>query len=137
MSHQADMIAQLRSMLQLTQTEVAVARIRVAQARTDAVRRELTASGRLYHEFIRTHDLSVGLYVLPAGATDPQGPHTEDEVYVVMAGRGRVTVGEETREVGPGDTIFVATAVPHRFHDITEELVIVVFFAPPEDSLAT
>jgi len=35
------MIGQLRSLLQLTQTEVAIARIRVAQARTDAVRKEL------------------------------------------------------------------------------------------------
>jgi len=45
-SHQADIIAQLRSTLQLTQTEVQVARIRVAQARTDAVRRELTENAR-------------------------------------------------------------------------------------------
>ena len=51
------------------------------------------ASGRLYHEFISVPDLSGGLYVLEAGATDPQSPHAEDELYVVMAGRAKVAVG--------------------------------------------
>ncbi|MFL5681090.1 MAG: cupin domain-containing protein [Chloroflexota bacterium] len=95
------------------------------------------ASGRPYLEYIRSDALSVGLYVLPAGGVDRQRPHTEDEAYYVVSGRARMTVGDETRDVGPGTTIFVAAAVPHRFHDIVEELVIVVFFAPPEDSLAT
>jgi len=90
------------------------------------------ASGRLYHEFIRTHDLSVGLYELPAGATDPQGPHTEDEVYQVVSGRATITVGDEDRAVGPGSVIFVAADALHRFHDITEDLVVLVFFGPAE-----
>ena len=90
------------------------------------------ASGRLYHEFIRTHDLSVGLYELPAGATDPQGPHTEDEVYHVVSGRAMITVGDEDRAVGPGSVIFVAADAVHRFHDITEDLVVLVFFGPAE-----
>jgi len=90
------------------------------------------ASGRLYHEFIRTHDLSVGLYQLAAGETDPQGPHTEDEVYHVVSGRARIAVGDEDRAVGPGSVVFVAADVGHRFHDITEDLVILVFFGPAE-----
>jgi mannose-6-phosphate isomerase-like protein (cupin superfamily) len=90
------------------------------------------ASGRLYHEFIRTHDLSVGLYQLAAGETDPQGPHTEDEVYHVVSGRARIAVGEEDHVVGPGSVIFVAADVVHRFHDIAEDLVILVFFGPAE-----
>ncbi len=89
-------------------------------------------SGRLYHEFVRTHDLSVGLYVLPAGATDPQGPHTEDEIYHVVAGRGRVTVEAEDRPVAAGSIVFVPADTPHRFHDIEEELVILVVFGPAE-----
>jgi mannose-6-phosphate isomerase-like protein (cupin superfamily) len=90
------------------------------------------ASGRLYHEFIRTHDLSVGLYVLPAGGTDPQSPHTEDEVYHVVAGRARITVGDEDREVAAGSIVFVGADVPHRFHEIQEELVVLVVFGPAE-----
>jgi quercetin dioxygenase-like cupin family protein len=89
-------------------------------------------SARLFHEFIRTHDLSVGIYVLPAGASDPQEPHTEDEVYHVAAGRGRISVGDEDRAVAAGSVIFVPADAPHRFHDIEEELVVLVVFGPAE-----
>jgi mannose-6-phosphate isomerase-like protein (cupin superfamily) len=95
-----------------------------------------TAAGRAYLEFLRVPALSVGLYALDAGAVDGQSPHTEDEVYVVMAGRARITVGDEVRDVQAGSTIYVAASVPHRFHDIVERLEILVVFAPPEDSLA-
>ena len=94
--------------------------------------RERTASGRLYHEFIRTHDLSVGLYVLPAGGKDPQTPHTEDEVYHVITGRGSITVGGQDHAVQAGSTVFVGADVEHRFHDIEEELVVLVAFGPAE-----
>jgi mannose-6-phosphate isomerase-like protein (cupin superfamily) len=94
------------------------------------------AAGERYHEFLREPSMSIGLYVLPAGAVDGQSPHTEDEAYVVLAGRSRFTAGDETRDVGPGDTIFVPAGVPHRFHDITDELRLIVLFAPPEGSLA-
>jgi mannose-6-phosphate isomerase-like protein (cupin superfamily) len=90
------------------------------------------ASGRLYHEFIRTHDLSVGLYQLPAGGVDPQGPHTEDEVYHVISGRATIRVGDEERPVGPGSVVFVAADLGHRFHDIAEDLTVLVFFGPAE-----
>lgn len=60
------------------------------------------AEDRLYREFLRVADLSAGLYVLEAGARDPQLPHTEDELYFVVAGRGIVTVGDETRAVSNG-----------------------------------
>jgi len=90
------------------------------------------ASGRPYLEFLRSEALSAGLYVLESGAVDGQAPHHEDEVYVVLAGRSRFTAGEEVRDVAPGDTIYVAAGVPHRFHDITERLELIVVFAPPE-----
>jgi quercetin dioxygenase-like cupin family protein len=95
-----------------------------------------TDAGQPYLEFIRTPSLSAGLYVLRPGAIDRQWPHTEDEVYYVVRGSGRVTVAAETRDVAAGSVVFVAATVPHRFHDIAEELQIVVFFAPPEGSLA-
>jgi mannose-6-phosphate isomerase-like protein (cupin superfamily) len=94
--------------------------------------RVLAGSGRPYHEFIRTHDLSVGVYVLPAGATDQQQPHTEDEVYYVAAGRAHISVGNEDRPVGAGSIVFVGADVEHRFHDIEEQLVVLVVFGPAE-----
>jgi mannose-6-phosphate isomerase-like protein (cupin superfamily) len=92
------------------------------------------AAGRAYHEFLSVPDLSGGLYVLEAGATDTQTPHTEDELYVVMSGRARVTVDDDVRDVRAGSVIFVAAGAVHRFHDIDERLVLIVAFGPAEDS---
>jgi mannose-6-phosphate isomerase-like protein (cupin superfamily) len=97
---------------------------------------EREASGRPYLEFLSVPDLSAGLYVLEVGEPDLQRPHTEDEVYYVVSGRGRITVGDEVRDVQPGSIVFVATAVPHRFHDITEDLTLFVAFGPAEGSRA-
>ena len=99
----------------------------------ESLRRQQDAGGP-WAELLRVPDLSVGLYVLPAGGVDGQQPHTEDEVYVVLAGRSRFTAGGESRDAGPGDVIFVPARVPHRFHDISEELRAVVVFGPAEDS---
>lgn len=92
------------------------------------------AAARPYHEFLRSGSLSAGLYVLPAGAVDQQQPHGEDEVYVVAAGGSLFTAGPDTREIRAGDVLFVAAGVPHRFHDITEELRLIVVFSPAEGS---
>lgn len=92
------------------------------------------ASGRLYHEFISVPDLSGGLYVLDAGATDPQSPHTEDELYVVMSGKAKARVGGEVRPITTGSVIFVAADVEHKFIDIEERLVLLVMFGPAEYS---
>ncbi len=92
------------------------------------------AAGRPYLEFITVPDLSVGLYVLAAGQADLQQPHGEDEVYYVVSGRGRITVGEEVRDVRPGTIVFVAATVTHRFHDIVEDLALLVAFGPAEGS---
>jgi mannose-6-phosphate isomerase-like protein (cupin superfamily) len=91
-------------------------------------------SNKLYLEFLKVPDLSMGLYVLPAGGTDPQSPHTEDEVYYVVSGRAKITVADEDRAVQAGSIVFVAKNVEHRFHSIEEELTVIVFFAPAEYS---
>ena len=91
-------------------------------------------SNKPYLEFIRHPSLSMGLYELPAGGVDPQKPHTEDEVYYIVKGRGKIRVGEEDQDVSDGVTVFVAAGVDHRFHSISQDLVILVFFAPAEYS---
>jgi mannose-6-phosphate isomerase-like protein (cupin superfamily) len=89
-------------------------------------------SGRLYQEFLRIPAMSAGLYVLPAGGSDPQRPHHEDEIYYVVRGRARFTAAGEDREVSAGTVLFVPAEVEHRFHDIKEELQVLVLFAPAE-----
>ena len=94
-----------------------------------------TESKKLYLESLKVPDLSMGLYVLPAGGTDPQSPHTEDEVYYVVSGRAKIKVADENRAVQAGSIVYVAKNVEHRFHSIEEELTVLVFFAPAEYSL--
>jgi mannose-6-phosphate isomerase-like protein (cupin superfamily) len=94
--------------------------------------RERARLGQLYHEFLRFPSMSAGMYVLAKGAEDRQSPHNQDELYYVLRGRGRLRAGDEDREVRPGSLMFVAAHVAHRFHDIEEELELLVFFAPAE-----
>src|SRR5450759_1747321 len=84
-----------------------------------------------YEDFFRSERLSLGLSVWPAGQPDNQQPHEEDEVYYVISGRGRIRVEDVDQSVEPGSVIFVATGVVHHFHDISETLEVLVFWAPP------
>jgi mannose-6-phosphate isomerase-like protein (cupin superfamily) len=83
-------------------------------------------------EHLRVPDLSVGTYSVPAGGTDTQTPHSEDEIYVVAAGRAVLTARGERAEVGPGSVIYVPAGEPHQFAEITENLALIVLFAPAE-----
>ena len=85
-----------------------------------------------YFEFLRAPTMSAGLYVLAAGATDAQRPHHEDEMYYVVRGKARFRAGDEDQAISAGSILFVAAEVEHRFYDITEELAVLVFFAPAE-----
>ena len=93
-----------------------------------------TQAGKSYLEFLRVPAMSAGLYVLPAGGSDSQSPHQEDELYYVIRGKARMRVGDESQPVGAGSVIFVEARAEHRFHDITEELAVLVFFAPAESN---
>jgi quercetin dioxygenase-like cupin family protein len=101
---------------------------------------EFIASARgqsaTWAEHLRVADLSVGTYCIPAGGTDDQSPHTEDEIYIVTAGRARLESGGDVAEVRPGSVIYVPAGEVHRFTGIAEDLAVVVFFAPAEDSRA-
>ncbi len=94
--------------------------------------RQRSQSGKLYREFLRVPAMSAGLYVLAVGATDPQRPHHEDEMYYVVRGRARFHAGDDDREVGEDSVLFVAAEVEHHFYDVVEELALLVFFAPAE-----
>jgi len=90
---------------------------------------------RRYHEFLRAEAMSVGVYVLAAGASDPQLPHKEDEIYYVVRGKAKLRVGgaeRSVRAISEAHVIFVERGLDHRFFDIEEELVLLVVFAPAE-----
>jgi len=89
-------------------------------------------SGEAWIEFLREPSLSMGVYELAAGTDDPQAPHTEDEVYYVVRGRGVLRVEEFDQPVQTGSVVYVEANADHRFHSITEDLTTLVFFAPAE-----
>jgi mannose-6-phosphate isomerase-like protein (cupin superfamily) len=103
----------------------------------EEVRAGRVASGKRYLEFLRIPAMSAGLYALSAGAEDGQSPHQQDELYYAVRGRAKLRIDDgasPAREVpvAPGDILFVAARVVHKFFDVTEDLELLVFFAPAE-----
>ena len=88
------------------------------------------AGGARFATVLRHGTLLVEIYA-PRGR-DPQQPHTRDEVYVVVEGRGHFVNGGRRHPFGPGDLLFVPAGVTHRFEDFTEDLVVWVIFYGPE-----
>jgi mannose-6-phosphate isomerase-like protein (cupin superfamily) len=87
---------------------------------------------RSYAEFLRRPGISMGVYHLPVGGKDPQHPHAADEVYVVLAGRAVLEVEGERLEMQRGRVVSVDVGADHRFVDVTEDLSVLVVFAPPD-----
>ena len=91
--------------------------------------RSQQTSGQPYREFLRVPPLSCGIYSLPAGASDLQSPHDEDEVYYVLSGSGRLKVGGEEQSIGAGSVLYVRATSEHSFFEIDEDITLLVFFA--------
>jgi mannose-6-phosphate isomerase-like protein (cupin superfamily) len=85
---------------------------------------------------LNTADLSLGTYSIPAGGEDDQTPHTEDEIYVVQAGRATLVTTSGIVDVGPGSVVYVPAGEAHKFTEVSEDLALVVVFAPPYGSRA-
>jgi mannose-6-phosphate isomerase-like protein (cupin superfamily) len=81
-------------------------------------------------------DLTVGTYSIPAGGVDDQNPHTEDEIYVVRSGRATLVTTSGIVDVEPGSVVFVPAGERHRFTEVSEDLALLVIFAPPYESRA-
>ena len=100
----------------------------------EQIEQQRAQAGKSYLEFLRVPAMSAGVYTLPAGCTDPQKPHKEDEIYYVIRGKAKICIGPEERSVSEGGVIFVEAGQEHQFFDIQQELVVLVVFAPAESS---
>ena len=90
---------------------------------------QVTPDGKRLNYPIRHGTMRVGVYA-PRGR-DPQSPHDQDELYIVIAGTGTFAKGGERRPFGPGDLIFVEAGAEHRFEDFTADFATwVVFWGP-------
>jgi len=86
--------------------------------------------GRRWEVAFERGSLEVELYA-PRGS-DPQTPHTRDEIYVVVKGSGSFVHGDERTPFGMGDLLFVPAGQPHRFENFSEDLEAWVIFYGPE-----
>ncbi|HMC56337.1 MAG TPA: cupin domain-containing protein [Gemmatimonadaceae bacterium] len=108
-------------------------RHRVAHLKpADLLQRLESAGKERFYAALRRGTLEVELYA-PRGH-DPQTPHSRDELYVVVSGQGEFIAGDKLEQrftFGPGDFLFVAAGVPHRFEKFTDDLSVwVVFYGP-------
>jgi mannose-6-phosphate isomerase-like protein (cupin superfamily) len=90
------------------------------------------ATSAVYQELLRVPALSLGLYSHAVGASVPQQPHAEDEVYFVISGRGAISIAGTEHTVTSGSVVFVPAGIDHHFRSVTEELKVLVVFAPAE-----
>jgi mannose-6-phosphate isomerase-like protein (cupin superfamily) len=74
-----------------------------------------------------TPGLEIGVYVLVAPEPDRQTPHADDEVYVVLEGRGTLDVEGERIELREGNAVFVPAGAEHRFIGYESLSVLVIF----------
>lgn len=96
----------------------------------DILARLPTPEGKRFALGFQRGSLTVELYA-PRG-TDPQEPHSRDELYVVVQGSGEFVRDAERRRFQAGDVLFAAAGVAHRFEGFTDDFVTWVMFYGPE-----
>ena len=96
----------------------------------ETVRRRLAAGNGGYEIVHSSPGLEVGVYVLVAPEPDHQQPHDDDELYVVLEGRGVLTVEGEETPLTEGQAAFVPAGADHRFTGYEGLSVLVIFTKP-------
>jgi mannose-6-phosphate isomerase-like protein (cupin superfamily) len=97
----------------------------------DALKQLPTPEGKRFIELFKHGTLTVELYA-PRGI-DPQTPHARDEIYVIASGTGKFRhAQDEDVTFGPGDVLFVAAGVEHKFKNFSDDFAAWVFFYGPE-----
>ena len=92
--------------------------------------KQMQTSGKDYLVFARHGTLEGGFY--KPDKVDPQSPHRQDEVYIVVSGSGKFFYNGELCSCQAGDFIFVPAGIEHRFIDFTDDFATwVIFYGPP------
>jgi len=94
-----------------------------------AAQRRVSGPGGPSARMLERGSLSVDIYA-PRGK-DPQAPHDQDEVYVVVEGSGWFVNGQHRHRFSGGDVMFVPAGVVHRFEEFTDDLLVWVVFHGP------
>jgi quercetin dioxygenase-like cupin family protein len=87
-------------------------------------------------DLFRGHHLFVGLNCFEPGQSQKIHTHAgSDKFYLVITGKARMIVGDETREVGPGTVVWAPASLPHGVAEVLERTIMVVAMAPPPDAV--
>lgn len=78
-----------------------------------------------------TESMTVGLKQYRGNTAERKGSreHTEDELYYVLSGAGRITVGEDTYAVAAGDLLYVEGGMSHDIVEVDTEITVLKTFA--------
>ena len=93
----------------------------------EAAKERLAAANGGYEVVHRSTGLELGVYVLVAPEADHQQPHADDEIYVVLEGRGTLEVEGRQVELREGHAVFVPAGAEHRFSGYEQLSVLVIF----------
>lgn len=91
---------------------------------------KLATEGKEFIELFRHGSLSVEIY--QPHQVDRQQPHVRDEIYVVISGTGYFVNGHSRHPFEPGEVLFVAAGVDHRFENFSDDFATWVFFYGPD-----
>ena len=97
----------------------------------EAAKRRLQAGSGGYEIVHQSAGLEIGVYVLVSPEPDRQQPHEDDEVYVVLEGRGTLDVEGTKTELREGNAIFVPAGAEHQFSGYEQLSVLVIFERKP------
>jgi mannose-6-phosphate isomerase-like protein (cupin superfamily) len=79
-------------------------------------------------DILQNNSFEVGVLRLNPGEKDTKGPHSADELYVVIEGKGYINIVEENYEIRKGSCIFVPSKTKHFFHENKEKIVVLYIF---------
>jgi mannose-6-phosphate isomerase-like protein (cupin superfamily) len=101
----------------------------------EAVKNRLAASSGGYEIVHESPGLEVAVYTLVAPEPDRQQPHADDELYVVLDGRGTLDVEGKQVPLREREAVFVPAGAEHHFVGY-ESLSVLVIFARPHQPAA-
>ena len=93
-----------------------------------ALKQLAAAGGQRYVTIFEHGKLELEFYK-PLGS-DPQKPHTRDEVYFVISGSGWFVRGTGRQRFGPGEVLYLPAGEPHQFEEFTGDFATWAIFAP-------
>ena len=94
----------------------------------DSLIAQLKSQDKRWISFLQAENVLTGIYHIKSGEQDMQKPHDTDEVYYVIDGKAKFIADNKVAVVSKGSILFVKAEVAHRFTEIEEDLVVLVFF---------